>query len=206
MHEKVNVVVFYVGAIASLHRLAVAMCETVWDAGANLRVRRIGDVDALENGRVSAERVELLRELEEIPPATLEDLEWADVALFGISPCNGKIPLGFDRLIEDAKIRWRAGAPANKVYYVFSPATIGADAKEGSPLPLSDLFRRSGGGGGQVSRPTRLADRGVHSTLSDPTADGAFDTELAAARALGRRAAAGTFALGSGQEVLSDVA
>jgi NAD(P)H dehydrogenase (quinone) len=206
MHNRSNVVMFYIGGIESLHRLAIVVCETVWDAGANLRVRRIGQVDALESGRFSAERVEFLRELEEIPPATLEDLEWADVALFGISPRNDKIPLGFDRLIEDAKIRWRAGGLANKLYYVFSPATICIDALEGSPLPLSDLFRRSAGGSGQVSRPTRLAHRRVHATLPDSTADGGVDPELAAARALGRRAASGTLAVGNGQYVVSDVA
>ena len=202
MREKTKIVVFYVGAMASLHRLALAVCETVWDAGANLRVRRIGELDTFKTGRVSAESVELLLELEEIPPATLEDLEWSDVMLFGISACNGEVPLGFDRLIEDAKIRWRAGGLANKLCYVFSPAAIRVDAHEGSPLPLSDLFRRLGGDGGQLSRPTRPAP----ATLPDPTADSSFDAELAAARALGRRAIAATFAVGSGQQGLSDVA
>lgn len=194
MYQKTKVVMVYVGAIESLHRLAVAVCEAAWDAGADLRVRRIGEVDALGEGRISADRVELLRELEEIPPATLDDLEWADVALFGISPRDGVIPRGFERLIEDAKCRWRAGGVANKLYYVFSPSTIRHDAQEGTLLPLGDLIWRSSGGGGQASRPTRLAHREMRAVQPKSGEGRVVDAELAAAHALGRRAAEATLA------------
>ena len=141
MHQSTKVVVFYVGAIESLHRIAVMLCEALWDAGAELRVRRLGEIDANEEPRTNAERARLLRELEEIPPAELEDLEWADVALFGISPRGGATPRALGRLIEDAKHRWRQGDFADKRYCVLSPATLGAGAHDGSLLPLSDLFR-----------------------------------------------------------------
>jgi NAD(P)H dehydrogenase (quinone) len=108
MHQKTRIVMFYVGAIESLHRHAASVCEAAWDAGAELRLRRVGALDAPADPRARAERAELLRELEEISPATPEDLEWGDVALFGISPRNGAIPLEFERLIEDARCGWNA--------------------------------------------------------------------------------------------------
>jgi hypothetical protein len=126
MYQSTKVVIFYVGAIESLHRTAVSVCEALWDAGAELRVRRVGEIDVNETPRAEAERTELLRELEEIPPAEPEDLEWADVALFGISPR--------DEL-------------ADKLYCVLSPSKFDVAAREGSLLPLSDLFNRCDGGG-----------------------------------------------------------
>lgn len=206
MYQKTKVVMICVGEIESLHRLAVAVCEAVWDAGGEVRLRRIGQVDPAEESRSDATRHELIRELEEIPPATPEDIEWADVTLFGISPRQGKVPLEFEGFIENAKRRWRPGDRVNKLYYVFSPATICHDAQEGTLLPLSDLFRRSAGGGGQASRPTRLAHRDAHAPSPNEVAGGAGDAELAAALTLGRRAAAGMLALGASQRILSDVA
>jgi NAD(P)H dehydrogenase (quinone) len=146
MYQSTKVVIFYVGAIESLHRTAVSVCEALWDAGAELRVRRVGEIDAIETPRANADRAELLRELEEIPPAEPEDLEWADVALFGISPRDGAIPRAFGRLVEDANGRCRDEL-ADKLYCVLSPEKFGAAAPEGSLLPLSDLFNRCDGGG-----------------------------------------------------------
>jgi NAD(P)H dehydrogenase (quinone) len=204
--KKTRVVMICVGAIESVHRLAVAVCEAAWDAGSEVRLRRIGEVDQAEESRADAMRLELIRELEEIPPATAADIEWADVALFGISPREGKVPLGFERLIEDAKRRCRPSDLGNKLYYVFSPATICHDAAEGTLLPLSDLFRRSGGSGGQASRPTRLAHRDAHAPSPNRVAAGADDAELAAALTLGRMVAEGMLSPGTKQRPLSDVA
>jgi NAD(P)H dehydrogenase (quinone) len=103
--KKTRVVMICEGSIENVHRLAVAVCEAAWDAGSEVRLRRIGEVDEAEASRADAMRLELVRELAEIPPATAADVEWADVALFGISPREGKVPLGFATLIEDANQR-----------------------------------------------------------------------------------------------------
>jgi NAD(P)H dehydrogenase (quinone) len=205
MHKNTRIVMVYVGAMESLHRLAVAVCEAAWDAGANLRVRRIGEIDADDAGRRGAEKAELLRELEEIPPATLADFDWADVAVFGISPRDGRIPLDFERLIEDAKRRWRPSDLRNKLYYVFSPATIRHDAQEATLLPLTDLLRRPGNGG-QANRPTRLAHSASYAASPHALTAQAVDADLAAALALGRRAAEGMLAAADHQRLLSVVA
>ena len=204
--KKTRVVMICVGAIESVHRLAVAVCEAAWDAGSEVRLRRIGEVDEAEVLRADGMRLELVRELEEIPPATAADIEWADVSLFGISPREGRVPLGFERLIEDAKRRCRPGDVAKKLYYVFSPATICHDAKEGTLLPLSDLFRRSSGNGGQASRPTRLAHRDANAPSPDRVEADTGDAKLAAALILGRRAADGVLTVRTNQRALSDVA
>ena len=204
--KKTRVVMICVGAIESVHRLAVAVCEAAWDAGSEVRLRRIGEVDAAEESRADATRLELLGELDEIPAATAADIEWADVALFGISPREGKVPPGFERLIEDAKRRCRPGDVASKLYYVFSPATICHDAAEGTLLPLSDLFRRSGGSGGQASRPTRLARRDANAPSLNQVSAGTGDATMAAALILGRRAAEVVLTPRTNQRALSDVA
>ena len=103
--KKTRVVMICVGAIESVHRLAVAVCEAAWDAGSEVRLRRIGEVEQAEESRADAMRLEPVRELEEIPPATAADIEWADVSLFGISPREGKVPVGFERLIEEVNER-----------------------------------------------------------------------------------------------------
>jgi len=129
MYRNTRVVVCYVGETESLHRIVVAMCEAAWDAGAELRVRSVGEIGTSEESPDNIGRRELLRELETIPPATVQDLEWSDVALFGIAVLDGEIPLAFERLVGDAKCGWRADGLADKLHYIWAPATIGCDAR-----------------------------------------------------------------------------
>lgn len=128
MYQTTRVVICYVGATESLHRIVVAMCEAAWDAGAELRVRRVGEIGTADDSADNAGRPAFLRELETLPPAAVEDLEWSDVALLGIALLDGEIPRALDRFFDVARRRWRAGGLADKLHYVFSPPTTRHDA------------------------------------------------------------------------------
>jgi NAD(P)H dehydrogenase (quinone) len=91
MHAKAKVMVMYYGA-DDLEgcRLALATAGGAWDAGAEVRVRRVNRAARSADGpgaHAGAEpgRAELLREAEDAPEASAEDLRWADAVLFETS-------------------------------------------------------------------------------------------------------------------------
>ena len=100
MYYKTKVMICGVGETERVLRIVLAMCEAAWDAGAELRVRRIGGIGSADESADDTERPDLVRELREIPPATVEDLEWSDVALFGIALGGGEILLAAEPFIE----------------------------------------------------------------------------------------------------------
>lgn len=116
MYYNTKVMICGVGETERVLRIVLAMSEAAWDAGAALRVRRIGGVDTADESAGDTERPELVRELQEIPPATVEDLEWSDVALFGIALRNGEILLAVERLIE-TRIAGKHLTPSNALPY-----------------------------------------------------------------------------------------
>jgi hypothetical protein len=158
MYQKTKVVMLYADAIESVHRLAVSVCEAVWDAGAELRVRRVGEVDVGPRPPARPETVELLQELEEIPPAKPEDLAWADVALIGLRVRGEAIPPDLERLIEAAKRRWQTGDFDNKLYYHLFASDDLPDVDEGTVLPPSDPWLRSDAAGERDDAAMTLAE------------------------------------------------
>ena len=82
MYEKTKVLICCVEETERLHRTVLALCAALWNGGAELRVRRVGESGTSEESINDGEGSNLLSELETIPPAIVEDLEWSDVALF----------------------------------------------------------------------------------------------------------------------------
>jgi len=82
MYVRAKIVVIYSGG-ADLRacRLALAVAEGAWDAGAEVRVRCLRSLAPLEGARFTPQWAEVLGETEGVPEVTIEDLTWADVAI-----------------------------------------------------------------------------------------------------------------------------
>jgi hypothetical protein len=107
MHVMAKVAVVYYGA-ADLRgcRLALAVAEGAWDAGAEVRVRRVEQLTPPAGAHSDLEWAEVLREAEEVPEASAEDLTWADVVLFGTSIRDGALRAQLGRLIHTVLPVW----------------------------------------------------------------------------------------------------
>ena len=190
-----------------VYHLAMAATAAAWDAGAEVRVRRVGEVAAPDGARANPECEEILRDCEYIPEATPADLEWADVALFGTPTRDGAVVGHLKRFIDATVPLWKEGKVASKVYGVFT----GAARREGTGtrlLSLADVFAYWGGIVVAPAGPAVLVRRdaapcapAAARTVPIPT-----EAELAAAREQGRQAAEAAHALKAARCALADVA
>jgi NAD(P)H dehydrogenase (quinone) len=210
MYLKTKVAVICQGGDdPTVYRLALAAAAGAWDAGAEVRIRLVGEVTPPDDARPSPEWAEVLRDSEGIPPAHPDDLEWADVVLFG-TPARGGTVLGsLKEFIKSAVPLRREGRLANKVYGVFTGLPIDRDRSETRLLSLADVFDLWGGtvvtpGGAHAPQPrTDIApDRSARTTVVPTTTEAA----LAAARDQGRLAAVTAHRLMAARRALVDVA
>jgi len=73
--------IVYAGAGPTSYGVAADIAAKAWDTGADVRVRRIGDMVTPDDAVPSPEWLELLDCAADIPEAVEADFEWADVAL-----------------------------------------------------------------------------------------------------------------------------
>jgi NAD(P)H dehydrogenase (quinone) len=78
---KSRLAVIYAGAGPTSYGLAADIAAKAWDTGADVRVRRIGEMLSPEDSANTPEWLEVLDCASDIPEADAEDFEWADIAL-----------------------------------------------------------------------------------------------------------------------------
>lgn len=78
---KSRVAIVYAGAGPTSYSIAADIAANAWDAGADVRVRRIGDLSTPHDAEPSPEWLEVLGCASDIPEVAEADFEWADVAL-----------------------------------------------------------------------------------------------------------------------------
>ena len=127
MYAHVKVAVIYQGESEQVCRLALAAGEGAWDAGAEVRMRRLG------------------RRAERIPQARPADLAWADVALFGTATPYGVTLDALTRFVDAVVPLWRAGRLSRKVYGAFTAAASVRGGPTHRLASLADVFQHWGG-------------------------------------------------------------
>ena len=208
MYVHVKVAVIYHSVTEQVYRLALAATDGAWDAGGEVRVRRVGQLVPPEGAHSRPEWVEILCDSEYIPEATPADLEWADVALFGTATPYGAVLDRLTQFIDATVPLWRAGKLAEKVYGAFTSAATVHGGPNGRLVSLVDVFHHWGG----IVVPLRARDP-ISQQIGQPdcasqlvTRGSPIVTELAAARSQGQRATETARALQAGRRLLADVA
>jgi hypothetical protein len=79
--SKSRLAIVYAGAGPTSYGIASDIAARAWDSGADVRVRRIGDLLTPKDRAPSIEWLEVLDCASDIPEAVDADFEWADVAL-----------------------------------------------------------------------------------------------------------------------------
>jgi len=78
---KSRVAIVYAGAGPTSYSIASDIAAKAWDTGADVRVRRIGELSTPDDVEASREWLEVLDCASDIPEVAEADFEWADVAL-----------------------------------------------------------------------------------------------------------------------------
>lgn len=208
MYVHVKVVVIYHGEREQVYRLALAATEGAWDAGGEVRLRRVGQLAPPAGAHEHPEWREILHDSAALPEASAADLAWADVALFGTAMPNGAVVDGLRQLVDAGTPLWRTGELAEKVYGAFTglvPTHVGAGSRL---VTLTDVFQQWGGIVVPPGAPDSKSPQVGRSSgaVREATPGAPHPSALAAAHGQGRRATETARVLKAGRRLLADVA
>jgi NAD(P)H dehydrogenase (quinone) len=184
-----KVAVVYYSATGNVYKLAQAVEEGAKEAGAEVRfkkVRELAPEEAIRSNRGWSDHALMT---EDVPEASMDDLEWADAYVFGTPTRFGNVSAQLKQFIDQTGGLWFEGKLADKVVSGFTSASNAHGGQESTLLSLYNVFAHWGailvtpGYTDPVLFEAGGNPYGASST-EEPT-----EQELAAARYLGRRVA-----------------
>lgn len=133
-------VVVYYSATGTTYALARAIEEGAKAAGAEVRVRKVRELAPDEaiasNQGWAAHRLET----QDVPEATLDDLEWADAIVLGAPTRYGMVAAQLKQFIDTTGPLWGAGKLVNKITSGFTSAATLHGGQESTILALYNVF------------------------------------------------------------------
>jgi len=184
-----KVAVIYYSATGNVYGLAQAIEEGAKEAGAEVRFRKVHELapeEAIKSNQGWSDHALMT---EDIPEASMDDLEWADAYIFGTPTRFGNVSAQLKQFIDTAGGLWFQGKLADKVVGGFTSAQNPHGGQESTLLSMYNVFAHWGailvtpGYTDPVLFEAGGNPYGASST-GEPT-----EQELAAARYLGRRVA-----------------
>ncbi|MDP9375165.1 MAG: NAD(P)H:quinone oxidoreductase [Chloroflexota bacterium] len=136
----VKVAIIYYSATGTTHKQALAVEEGARAAGAETRLRKVHELAPDEaiasNEGWSAHR----KETQDVPEATLEDLEWADAVIFGTPTRYGLPTAQLKQFIDITGPLWAQGKLADKIVSSFASAGTAHGGQETTITALNNTF------------------------------------------------------------------
>ena len=112
---SVKVAVIYYSATGNVYRLARAVEEGAKEAGAEVRFRKVGELAPEEAIKSNPAWHEHALETQDVPEASLDDLEWADAYVFGTPTRYGNVSSQLKQFLDTTGPLWEEGKLADKV-------------------------------------------------------------------------------------------
>jgi NAD(P)H dehydrogenase (quinone) len=199
--EAVNAAIIYYSATGTVHTLAQAAADGAEKAGAQVRLRKVAELAPPEAINARPAWGQHIRDTADVAEATLDDLDWADVVLFGTPTRFGNPASQLRAFIDSTGSLWWDGRLAGKVYSAFTASNTLHGGQESTILALGNTFYHWGGiivppG---YTDPVQLKSGNPYGT-SHVAGDGPPDgTALEAARYQARRAVDTAAALKAGR-------
>jgi NAD(P)H dehydrogenase (quinone) len=187
-----KVAVIYYSATGNVYKLAQAVEEGAKEAGAEVRFRKVRELAPEEAIKSNQGWYDHALETQDVPEASLDDLEWADSYIFGTPTRFGNVSAQLKQFIDTAGGLWFQGKLADKVVGGFTSAQNPHGGQESTLLSMYNVFMHWGSiivPTGYTSDEIFAAGGNPYGTSSNGTEDGPTDEELAAARYQGRRIA-----------------
>ena len=143
--EPVNAAVIYYSSTGTVHALALAAAEGAEKAGAHVRLRRVAELAPPEAISAKPAWAQHLQDTVDVTEASLDDLAWADVVLFGTPTRFGNPSSQLRAFIETTGQLWMQGKLAGKVYSAFTASNTAHGGQESTLLALGNTFYHWGG-------------------------------------------------------------
>lgn len=190
MSDPVKAAIIYYSSTGSVYQLARAAVEGAEKGGAEVRLRKARELAPQEAIAGNEQWAAHLAETADVTEANLDDLDWADVVLFGTPTRYGNPSAQLKQFIDTAGGLWQAGKLQDKVYSAFTSSATAHGGQESTLLALGNIFYHWGG----LIVPPGYTDP-IQFQLGNPYgtshvggAGAPGDTELEAARHQARRA------------------
>lgn len=144
--ESVNAAIIYYSATGTVYALARAAAEGAEKAGARVRLRKVAETASPEAINAHPTWGRHVKDTADVAEAGVDDLDWADVLLFGTPTRFGNPASQFKAFIDTAGgVLWRQGKLANKVYSAFTASGTPHGGQESTILALGNVFYHWGG-------------------------------------------------------------
>jgi NAD(P)H dehydrogenase (quinone) len=189
-----RVAVIYYSARGNTHALARAVAEGAEREGAEVRLRHVAELNQEMVISVNQHWGQHRSEIEHLPDASLEDVEWADGIAFGSPTRFGNVAAQLKLFIDLAGELWERGELIDKVATAFTSSQTTHGGQESSILALNNTFYHWGA----IVLPLGYTVHEVYngggnpygtSFTSDPHGGGPDEETLTVARAQGTRLA-----------------
>jgi NAD(P)H dehydrogenase (quinone) len=140
MTDQVRVAVVYYSATGGTHKLARAAVEAAEGEGAEVRLRKVRELAPEEAIRSNAGWTSHVEETQDVREATLDDLVWADVLLFGAPTRYGLPAAQLKQFFDQTGPLWAEGKLVNKVASSFSTSATTHGGQESTILAINNTF------------------------------------------------------------------
>jgi NAD(P)H dehydrogenase (quinone) len=141
----VNAAIIYYSSTGTLHALARAAAEGAEKAGAQVRLRKVAELAPAAVIDTKPAWRQHLQDTADVPEAGLEDLDWADVVLFGTPTRFGTPSSQLKAFIDSTGPLWQEGRLAGKVYSALTASSTAHGGQEATILALNNVFYHWGG-------------------------------------------------------------
>ena len=138
--SPVKVAVIYYSSTGSVFKLAKAAATAAEKAGAEVRLRKVRELAPDEAIAANQGWADHASATQNVVEASLDDLEWADVILFG-SPTRFGLPAAqLKQFMDTAGPLWGQGLLVNKVASSFTSTATAHGGQEATILAMNNVF------------------------------------------------------------------
>lgn len=132
--------VIYYSATGSVYAMAQAAAKAAEDAGSEVRLRKVRELAPEEAVASNEGWASHARRTQDVPEASLEDLEWADLLIFGAPTRFGMPAAQLKQFLDTTGPLWAAGKLVNKAATSFTSAATTHGGQETTITALNNTF------------------------------------------------------------------
>jgi NAD(P)H dehydrogenase (quinone) len=132
----IKTAVIYYSSTGANHQLAQWAAQSAEKEGCEVRIRKVTELAPAEAIASNPAWKKHAEEAKDMPVATLNDLDWADVIIFSTPTRYGNVTSQMKQYIDSAGPLWQQGKLANKVVTAMSSAMNPHGGQEATLLAL----------------------------------------------------------------------
>jgi len=145
MDGNLKVAVIYYSATGTTYQMARAAADAAEQAGAQTRLLKVRELAPQEAIRSNEGWHAHHLQTQDVPEAELDDLDWADVVIFGTPTRYGVMAAQLKQFIDASGPLWSRGALVNKVFAGFCSTATAHGGQEATLLSLFTVIYHWGG-------------------------------------------------------------